>query len=163
MNMKGYQSWTISDEFWEKVGWLIPEHTRDPGKEYKRKFGGGRKAPDKRKILAGILYVLRTGCQWKAVPAEFGKGSNIHRYFQLWERAGFFEAIWALALEEYDDLKGLTWEWQSADGCMTKAPLARESVGANPTDRGKKWNKAQSARRRTRSANRDNGIRREHA
>jgi transposase len=161
--MKGYQSWTISDEFWNKISWLIPEYQRDPSLKYKRKPGGGRKPPDKRKVLEGIFYVLRTGCQWKAIPCEFGKGSNIHRYFQLWERAGFFEAIWAMALEEYDELKGLDWKWQSMDGCITKAPLSCESGGANPTDRGKKWNQEEPACRGSRAADSDKGFRGKYA
>lgn len=156
---KSYQSWTLSDELWNKVSWLIPKHQRSSTKKYKRKAGGGRKPPDYRKILAGIFYVLRTGCQWKAMPTEFGKGSNIHRYFQLWEQAGFFEAIWAYALEEYDDLIGLDWEWQSLDGCMTKSPISQESVGKNPTDRGKKRYKAQLINRRARSSDSYNSVR----
>ncbi|GHV40580.1 hypothetical protein FACS189490_05980 [Clostridia bacterium] len=134
---EGYKSWTITDEFREKVNPYIPEHQRYENREYKRKAGGGRKPPDKRKILAAIVYVLRTGCQWKSIP----KGSNVHRYFQLWSSAGFFEAIWAEGLYEYDELKGLDWQWQSLDGCMTKAPLAKETVGKNPTDRGKNGDK----------------------
>jgi hypothetical protein len=35
-------------------------------------------------------------------------------------------------------MEGIAWEWQSLDGAMVKAPLALESVGGNPTDRGKK-------------------------
>ncbi len=136
---QAYQSWTISDEFWEAVKGYIPEYARDPERKYQRKPGGGRKPPDKRKILEDIVYVLRTGCQWKSIP----KGSNVHRYFQLWAAAGFFAAIWAAGLYEYDELKGLDWEWQSLDGCMTKAPLAQESVGKNPTDRGKNGDKTQ--------------------
>lgn len=135
---QAYQAWTISDEFWAAIKVYIPEASRDPAKEYKRKIGGGRKPPDKRKILEAILYVLRTGCQWKSIP----QGSNVHRYFQIWSAAGFFEAIWAAGLYEYDELIGLDWEWQSMDGCMTKAPLAVESVGKNPTDRGKNGDKA---------------------
>lgn len=140
----GYQSWTVSDEFWEAVKPYIPKHQRDESLTYQRKPGGGRKPPDKRKMLEAILYVLRTGCQWKSIS----QGSNVHRYFQLWAAAGFFEMIWAAGLYEYDELKGLDWQWLSLDGCMTKAPLARESVGANPTDRGKKWDQAQRTRRR---------------
>lgn len=134
---QAYKSWTVSDEFWEAVRGYIPEHERDTGKTYQRKPGGGRKPPDKREILAAILYVLRTGCQWKSIP----KGSNVHRYFQLWSSAGFFVSIWVAGVYEYDELQGLDWEWQSLDGCMTKAPLAKESVGRNPTDRGKNGNK----------------------
>ncbi len=42
---------------------------------------------------------------------------------------------------EYDNKKGIEWEWQSMDGAMTKAPLGGEGTGANPTDRGKKGTK----------------------
>ena len=134
---QGYKSWTLSDELWDKVKVYVPKHQRGPKKEYKRRQGGGRKPPDYREILASILYVLRTGCQWKSIP----KGSNVHRYFQIWASAGFFEAVWAAGLYEHDELKGLGWEWQSLDGCMTKAPLAREPVGKNPADRGKNGDK----------------------
>ena len=96
---------------------------------------------DARKALEGILYVLRTGCQWKALPREYGSGSAVHRHFQEWGEAGFFEKIWALGLEKYDELEGIGWEWQSVDGCMVKAPLAREAVGRNPTDRGQNGHK----------------------
>jgi len=143
IDKKGYKSWTISDELWEKASPLIPKHQREEGREYKRKVGGGRKPPDKRVILESIIYVLRTGCQWKSIP----KGSNVHRYFQLWVAAGFFEALWKAGLYEYDELKGLEWEWQSLDGCMIKSPLGSEAVGANPTDRGKKWDEKKRTNR----------------
>ena len=145
---QAYQSWTISDEFWEVIEPYIPRHQRNSNKKYKRKPGGGRKPPDYREILEKMLYVLRTGCQWKSIPG----GSNVHRYFQEWSAIGFFEGIWAAGLYEYDEIKGIDWEWQSLDGCMVKAPLAQESVGPNPTDRGKKWLKAKRIDRRSRTS-----------
>ena len=48
-----------------------------------------------------------------------------------------------MSLEEYDKEQGIDWEWQSVDGCMIKAPLAREAVGHNPTDRGKNGDKTE--------------------
>lgn len=133
---QAYQSWTVSDEYWEVTEPYIPKHQRDPNKEYKRNPGGGRKAPNYREILEKMLYVLRTGCQWKSIKS----GSNVHRYFQIWSACGFFEGLWMAGLYEYNELKGIDWEWLSLDGCMVKAPMAQESVGPNPTDRGKKWN-----------------------
>ena len=141
MEKKGYQSWTISDELWEEIKDQVPTTQRDSNKVYRRKSGAGRKPLDPRRVLEGIFYVLRTGCQWKAVPQKYGCGSSIHRYFQEWGETGFFEKIWALGLEKYDELEGIGWEWQSVDGCMVKAPLAREAVGHNPTDRGKNGHK----------------------
>lgn len=105
--------------------------------------GQGRPPIPARKVLEGIFYVLRTGCQWKAVPKVYGCASSIHRYYQEWVKAGFFQKIWALGLEKYDELEGIGWKWQSLDGCMVKAPLAQETVGHSPTDRGKNGHKAE--------------------
>jgi transposase len=135
---KSKKSWEISDEFWEAIKDKVPKRKRIAEKKYKRKPGAGRKPLESRKVLAGIFYVLRTGCQWKALPKEYGAASSIHQYFMEWADAGFFDEIWRAGLQKYDELKGIVWEWQSVDGCMVKAPLAREAVGHNPTDRGKK-------------------------
>ena len=62
----------------------------------------------------------------------------MHRYFLEWEAAGFFEKLWRKGLAEYDELEGISWAWQSIDGSNIKAPMAKESNGRNPTDRGKK-------------------------
>ena len=145
--MSRLQVWEVSDNFWSKAEPLIPRSKRNPDKKYQRKPGGGRKPKDPRLVLEGILYVLRTGCQWKALPKErFGSPSSIHNYFLKWLEAGFFLELWKAGLCEYDEFKGIEWEWQSIDGAMVKAPLARESVGKNPTDRGKKWDKTSPPR-----------------
>lgn len=143
------QSWEISDEFWERAKKLIPERKRDPKQEYKRKEGGGKKPMETRKILEGIFFVLRTGIQWKALPKEkFGSASSIHKYFQEWVLAGFFLDLWEAGLAEYDEMEGIKWEWQSGDGAMNKSPMGKESVGRNPTDRGKKRSQKKFAGRR---------------
>jgi len=143
------ESWKVSDAFWQRVQSLIPERaTRSPKKFYERKPGGGRKPKDPRLVFEAIVYVLRTGCQWKALPAEFGSASAVHKQFLEWEKAGFFVALWQCGLAEYEEMEGIAWRWQSIDGALLKAPLARESVGANPTDRGKKWKQANAVGRR---------------
>ena len=97
-------------------------------------------------MFEAIVYVLRTGCQWKALPSErFGSASAVHQKFMDWSKVGFFENIWKMGLAEYDALEGIAWRWQSIDGAMFKAPLAQEAVGPNPTDRGKKWEQAPPA------------------
>jgi transposase len=101
-----------------------------------------------RRVFAAIVYVLRTGCQWKALPKELGSASAIHQHFQQWHRAGFFVALWRSGLAEYDEMEGIAWDWQSVDGAMAKAPLAVECMGANPTDRGKKWTQTKFVSRR---------------
>jgi transposase len=162
--MARVKSWEVSDAFWAKVESLLPPPIRDPEKTYKRKSGGGRKPIPSRKIFEAIMYVLRTGCQWQALPKErFGSPSAIYTHFARWQRAGFFSSLWRSGLAEYDDMEGIAWQWQSIDGATIKAPLALEAVGRNPTDRGKKrkqtaypsgrdWGPALDSRNRSKSA-----------
>jgi len=90
-------------------------------------------------VFEGIVFVLRTGCQWKSLSGErFGSASSVHKYFRQWLKTGFFLALWRAGLAEYDEMEGIAWKWQSIDGSTVKAPLAREATGPNPTDRGKK-------------------------
>lgn len=143
------KSWEVSDTFWERVENLIPNSEREGDKKYTRKIGGGRKPKSKRVVFEAIVYVLRTGCQWKALPKEkYGSASAIHKYFLEWSKKGVFLSLWRAGLAEFDEMAGIAWEWQSIDGSMVKAPLAREAVGPNPTDRGKKWDQAAHSRGR---------------
>lgn len=143
---KRVDSWVVTDEFWARVEPLIPVRERPATKEYRRQPGAGRPPKPARLVFEAVVYVLRTGCQWKALPKErFGSASAIHKRFLEWESCGVFEAIWQAGLAEYDQMEGISWRWQSIDGAMFKAPLAQEAVGANPTDRGKKGKQAAPA------------------
>ena len=102
---KRVASWVVTDDFWARVEPLVPVRKRSTDKEYTRKAGGGRKPKPARLVFEAVVYVLRTGCQWKAMPAQFGSGSAIHAYFQEWVRRGVFEKLWQLALQEYLQLK----------------------------------------------------------
>jgi transposase len=108
----------IPDALWERIDLVIPI--------YQSGAKGGRPRLPMRNVVGGILYVLATGCQWKAMPKQFGSGSAIHAYFQEWVEWGVFQELWELALIEYDQLKGIDWKWQSMDGAMTKSPLGGE-------------------------------------
>ncbi len=145
LKMAQIKSWTVSDALWSKLELLVPKRKRPKGRKYQRKAGAGRKPMPARQIFSAIVYVLRTGCQWKALPKEYGSASAVHAHFQRWQREGFFLKIWQAGLAEYDAMEGIAWRWQSIDGAMGKAPLAQECVGPNPTDRGKKWAQAQPA------------------
>jgi transposase len=92
----GVKSWEVMDAFWSRVEPLIPPRLeRDPHKAFVRKPGAGRKPKPARVVFEAIVFVLRTGCQWKALPAErFGSASAMHKRFLEWEKAGLFEAIW---------------------------------------------------------------------
>ena len=114
----------IPDALWERIDLVLPI--------YKKCKEGGRPRLSLRKVVCGILYVLQTGCQWKAMPKQFGSGSAIHAYFQEWVERGVFAELWSLALSEYDRLKGIDWKWQSMDGAITKSPLGGEKNREKP-------------------------------
>ena len=89
----------------------------------KEKKKDGRPRIDDRKVMNAIFYALRTGCQWNAIPRTLGASSTVHDRFQEWMNDGLFERFWKAGLAEYDEIKGIDWEWQAVDGAMTKAPL----------------------------------------
>ena len=91
-----------------------------------------------RRVFSAIVYVLRTGCQWKALPKEFGSASAIHLHFQQWHRAGFFVALWRSGLAEYDEMEGIAWDWQSVDGAMAESSAGGGVRGGQPYGSGKK-------------------------
>jgi putative transposase len=105
----------IPDELWERIRTLLPEP--------KPKKKSGRPRMDDRQAMTAIFYVVRTGCQWNALPRSLGASSTVHDRFQEWRAAGVFERMWQAGLMEYDDKVGIEWEWQAMDGAMTKAPL----------------------------------------
>lgn len=100
-------------------------------------------------MFEATVYALRAGCQWKALPKErFGSANVVRKRYLEWEQAGFFEALWEADRAEYDEMQGIAWRCQRVDGAMKKAPLAQESVGPNPTDRGEEWEQTPPVGRR---------------
>jgi transposase len=105
----------ISDELWDEIKKVLPKE--------KSPKTVGRPIVPYRKVLDGILYVLRTGCQWKMLPKEYGSGSTCHRRFQEWIQLDIFKKAWIKLLEIYNDLIGINWTWQSIDSISIKSPL----------------------------------------
>ena len=113
------KKWLIPDKLWKKIKPLIPVVKNT------HRFGGGRPRVADKKAMEGIFFVLRTGCQWKALDVTgICSGSTAHTRFQEWVKAGVFESFWKKGLQEYDECKGLDWSWLSMDGATTKAPVA---------------------------------------
>ena len=105
--------WRVPDELWAEVEPIIAE--LDPPNRV------GPKRRPARQILDAIIYRGRTGCQWNRLPKEYPDDSTVHRTFQRWKQAGVFRRLWAVLIERCEDLDGVDWEWQAADGAMRKA------------------------------------------
>ena len=114
--------WEIPDHLWEQIHPVILD--MDPPQST------GRKRADPRRMLDGIIFRMRSGCQWNRLPRELGDDSTIHRTFQRWVELGVLEGIWAILVEGCEELGGVDWEWQSADCSMDQARLG----GGAPLD-----------------------------
>jgi putative transposase len=111
----------ISDALWAVFAPLLPVRVNT------HRFGGGRPRIPDRRCADAIFYVLRTGCQWEALnQTELCAKSTAHDRFQEWVAAEVFLKLWQAGVEQFDDLKGIDWQWLSMDGAMTKAPLGGE-------------------------------------
>jgi len=121
----------IPDDLWELIEPILPPD-KPPG-------ANGRPRVLNRTVLNGILYVLRTGCQWKMVPREYSSGSTCHLRFQTWVRAGVFQQLWRICLQHYDDLKGIDWRFQSLDSAIIPAPVKGATKPEETPQIGANW------------------------
>ena len=86
----------VTDAEWALIAPLIPPAKR----------GGRRREIDEREILNGILYVLETGCQWRALPKDLPPRSTVHSYFMLWDWDGTLERMHHALYEMARELEG---------------------------------------------------------
>jgi transposase len=121
----------IPDDLWELIAPILPPD-KPPGTN-------GRPAVANRTAFNGILYVLRTGCQWKRVPREYSSGSTCHLRFQTWVQGGLFEKIWRKCLKHYDDLHGIDWSFQSMDSATVSAPVKGGTKSERTPPIGENW------------------------
>jgi len=73
----------LTDDEWAHVAPLIPPAKR----------GGNRRSIDEREVMNGIMYVLSTGCQWRAIPKDLPPRSTLFDYLDLWNWDGTLDRI----------------------------------------------------------------------
>jgi len=73
----------LTNEEWALVERLIPPARR----------GGAKRTVDVREVVNGLMYVLSTGCQWRAIPKDLPPRSTIYDYFDLWSWEGTLNRI----------------------------------------------------------------------
>jgi putative transposase len=94
MSTTRYYPTDLTEAQWELLGSLLPVRKWRPG-------GPGRPPYDVRRVINGILYLLKSGCQWRLLPREFGHWSTIYGYFKRWRRQG----VWACLMEALRQLE----------------------------------------------------------
>ena len=92
--------WEVPDELWERIEPIILE-------QYPPK-ARGRKRADPRQMLNGIIFRLRSGCQWNHLPKELGDDSTIHRTFQRWVELGVLRRMWGALVEGCEEMGAWT-------------------------------------------------------
>jgi len=77
----------LTEEEWAQVEPLLPPAKR----------GGAKRTVNLREVVNGLLYVLSTGCQWRAIPQDLPPKSTVYDYFDLWDWDGTLNRIhWEL-------------------------------------------------------------------
>jgi len=127
----------VSDALWDRIEPLLPPPPR------RRFHFPGRKPLDYRKVLTGILFVLKTGIAWDDLPADLGCGcgKTCRHYLQQWAQAEVWQRLHALLLAELNEADQIDWERALIDASLIKAPEGGQDTGPNPTDRGKSGSK----------------------
>jgi len=116
----------ISENLWCEIEKIIPQ----------KEGQVGRPEFDNRRTFSGIIFVLKTGCQWNMLPEKYGCYTTVHGKYMKWVRAGVFERMMVKAREYYQrrNKKNI---WYAFDTIIKKAPFAYYG-GKNPTDRAKR-------------------------
>jgi transposase len=81
----------------------------------------GRPRADDRRVLEGILWVLRSGARWRDVPREYGSPTTCWRRLRQWEEAGVWEALWRVVLSTLEAEEKLDWAQAFLDGSFVPA------------------------------------------
>jgi transposase len=96
---------------WERLQPLLPPQ--------KPKIG--RPAVDHRRILNGMLWILRTGAPWRDLPERYGPWRTVASRFYRWQRAGIWAQLLAAVQAQADAAGQINWHVHYVDGTMIRA------------------------------------------
>jgi len=103
----------LTDAQWEQIRPLLPKRPKRPQ--------GGRPPADDRKVLEGILWILRSGARWQDLPEEFPSPATCWRRLRDWEERGVWLTIWRAFLAELNERQQLNWSESFLDGSFAPA------------------------------------------
>ena len=94
----------LTDEQWRHIEPRLPTDVR------------GKDRVDDRRVISGILHVLKSGCRWRDCPTEYGPPTTIYNRFSRWARRG----VWEKLFRDLAD-RGRSTETQMIDSTHIKA------------------------------------------
>ncbi len=104
----------LTNEQWNIVEAILPtDHVRSDKR--------GRPWSDRRKVLEGALWILRTGAPWQDLPTRYGPYQTVHRRFQNWVRAGVIEKVLLALADHLKEAGGLDLKECFVDGTFVPA------------------------------------------
>jgi len=112
----------LTEEQWKLIETILPE---DPVRD----DGRGRPWSDRRTVLNGVLWILRTGAPWKDLPTRYGPYQTVHRRFQNWVRSGVMERLLQTLAQHLKDAGGLDLKECFVDGTFVPAKKGGDSWG----------------------------------
>ena len=115
------EKWFLSEEKWAKIEPLLPQ--LKPGRK------GGRPGVENRRVLEGILWVLRTGAPWSALPRKYGSPSTCWRRLKRWEEEDVWLEIWRKFLSLLDARGALDWQEAFMDATFIPAKKGAPESG----------------------------------
>ena len=117
----------LPDELWQEIEPLLPPRPPPSPK-------GGRPPVDDRDALTGILFVLKTGIPWQALPAEAfdARGSSCWRRFDEWNKAGIWPELHRRLLNRLGKAGGVDLERVVADSQSVRALRGARTPGPTP-------------------------------
>jgi transposase len=101
----------LSDEQWERLSKLLPSE----------KPNTGRPSKDLRRVVNGILWILRTGAPWRDLPERYGPWTTVSNRFYRWRRAGIWDRVLSELQREADILGEIDWTVRFVDSTMVRA------------------------------------------
>ena len=114
----------LSDRQWARLEPLLPP----------QRPRTGRPNDDHRRIVSGILWVLRTGAPWRDLPERYGPVGTVSSRFYRWREAGVWDRVLA-ALQAEADAKGeVDWDLHFVDATIVRAH--QHAAGARRTGAG---------------------------
>jgi len=127
----------LPDGLWQALDPILP-----PPKPRRFRFPGCKQL-HRRKVLTGILFVLKTGISWDDLPAELGLGCGrtCRDYLKKLQETGVWERLHTFLLSRLNHAGRLNWRLGIVDSSFAKAPLGGAATGPNPTDRRKSGSK----------------------
>jgi transposase len=125
----------LPDDLWQVIEPLLPKHPPSPK--------GGRPRLEDRKVLTGIIFVLKTGIQWEDLPQEMGCGCGMTcwRYLAEWQQLGVWDKLMQVLLSRLRGADRLDFSRFVLDSAHARAHGGGTQTGPSPVDRGRKGSK----------------------